>query len=149
VSAGAFVDAGALPVGDEVLTAGGARLSVAAVVLHEQDLTAYNLSIESIHTYYAGDAAVLVHNTGAACDLPRDSAGRFMAGAGGESASASAGRSAHEAYSQTLGGGCEFNKRIKGSLMRPDAIDWDNFIVRELKPDRPGAISRGNRQLQR
>jgi hypothetical protein len=66
-SAGAFVTAGALPVGDEVLTAGGARLSVTAVVLHEQDLTAYNLSIEGIHTYYAGDAAVLVHNTGAAC----------------------------------------------------------------------------------
>jgi hypothetical protein len=69
VSAGAFVIAGALPVGDEVLTAGGARLSVTAVVLHEQDLTAYNLSIDGIHTYYAGDAAVLVHNTGAACDL--------------------------------------------------------------------------------
>jgi hypothetical protein len=51
-----------LPVGDEVLTAGGARLSVTAVVLHEQDLTAYNLSIEGIHTYYAGDAAVLTHN---------------------------------------------------------------------------------------
>jgi hypothetical protein len=51
-----------LPVGDEVLTAGGARLSVTAVVLHEQDLTAYNLSIDGIHTYYAGDAAVLVHN---------------------------------------------------------------------------------------
>jgi hypothetical protein len=49
-SAGAFV------------TAGGARLSVTAVVLHEQDLIAYNLSIEGIHTYYAGDAAVLVHN---------------------------------------------------------------------------------------
>jgi hypothetical protein len=74
VSAGAFADAGALPVGDEVLTAGGARLSVTAVELHEQDLTAYNLSIEGIHTYYAGDAGVLVHNTGAACEV------RFVAG---------------------------------------------------------------------
>jgi hypothetical protein len=70
VSAGAFVTAGELPVGDQVLTAGGARLSVTAVVLHEQDLIAYNLSIEDIHTYYAGDAGVLVHNTGAACEVP-------------------------------------------------------------------------------
>jgi hypothetical protein len=72
LSAGAFVTAGELSVGDEVLTAGGARLSVTAVVLHEQDLTAYNLSISEIHTYYAGDAAVLVHNKGGeACDLFR------------------------------------------------------------------------------
>jgi RHS repeat-associated protein len=65
----AFINAGDLTVGDQVLTADGALLSVTGVYLHQQDLTAYNLSITDIHTYYAGDAGVLVHNTGPECSL--------------------------------------------------------------------------------
>jgi hypothetical protein len=65
----AFVNAGDLTVGDQVLTADGALLAVTGVYLHQQDLTAYNLSITEIHTYYAGDAGVLVHNTDLVCDL--------------------------------------------------------------------------------
>jgi hypothetical protein len=68
----AFVNAGDLTVGDQVLTADGALLAVTGVYLHQQDLTAYNLSISDIHTYYAGDAGVLVHNTGGTCELPAD-----------------------------------------------------------------------------
>jgi hypothetical protein len=97
VSSGAFVTAGELSVGDEVLTAGGARLSVTAVVLHEQDLIAYNLSISEIHTYYAGDAAVLVHNRGGgACEFDAEGI-------------------AHAQKNHTLG----------GSGVRPNSGLWD------------------------
>jgi guanyl-specific ribonuclease Sa len=73
----AFVNAGDLTVGDQVLTADGSLLSVTGVYLHQQDLTAYNLTITDIHTYYAGNAGVLVHNTGSPCDA------RFVAGPNG------------------------------------------------------------------
>jgi hypothetical protein len=62
----AFVNAGDLTVGDQVLTADGALLSVTGVYLHQQDLTAYNLTITDIHTYYAGETPVLTHN----CPVP-------------------------------------------------------------------------------
>lgn len=34
------------------------------------------------------------------------------------------------------------------SRKRPDAIDWKNNVVRELKPDNPRAITRGLKQVQ-
>ena len=35
---------------------------VTELAVTEQDLTAYNLTIEDIHTYYAGTQPTLVHN---------------------------------------------------------------------------------------
>jgi hypothetical protein len=122
VSAGAFVTAGELPVGDQVLTAGGARLSVTAVVLHEQDLIAYNLSIEDIHTYYAGDAAVLVHNTGAAC--PRT---LYRNGIEAESAESLARQSSDAAAAGFPHGVSAFSKSS-----RPDAMVANGTDVAEL-----------------
>ncbi len=58
-----FAYARDLAVGDEVMALDGTLLDVTAVVLHDQDLTAYNLQIDGIHTYYAGDTPVLVHNS--------------------------------------------------------------------------------------
>ncbi|GAB2843476.1 hypothetical protein GCM10027024_18160 [Microbacterium insulae] len=40
------------------------------------------------------------------------------------------------------------NARIPGTMLRPDAIDWSNRIVRELKPDTASGIARGYRQLR-
>ena len=40
-----------------------------------------------------------------------------------------------------------FNRALPGSRLRPDAVSYSQNIVRELKPDTPGAISRGWRQV--
>jgi RHS repeat-associated protein len=66
---------------------------------------------------------------------------------GGESAAAAAGRSAHKNYENTLGGGYEFNKALP-SGKRPDAVDFENRVVRELKPDNARAIKRGEKQVE-
>ena len=60
---GEFVFAIDLEVGDLVLGADGDLLTVTAAAVYVEDLTAYNLAIEGIHTYYAGETPVLVHNT--------------------------------------------------------------------------------------
>ncbi len=39
------------------------------------------------------------------------------------------------------------NKALPGSSMRPDAVDWTNRVVRELKPDSAKAIASGWRQV--
>ncbi|WP_421742687.1 RHS repeat-associated core domain-containing protein [Cellulomonas sp.] len=56
-----FVEAISLKVGQKVV-AGGAALAISLVSIHSVDLTAYNLEIDGIHTYYAGATPVLVHN---------------------------------------------------------------------------------------
>jgi len=59
-----------------------------------------------------------------------------------------AGRSAHVSYENTLGdSGYVFNRALPGSRLRPDAVDYSQNVVRELKPDTPAAISRGWRQV--
>lgn len=62
-----------LEVGDTVLQAGGATLTVTRVQVREMDLTAYNLTIADLHTYHVGPD-VLVHN----CAAPKP-AQNFMA----------------------------------------------------------------------
>ncbi len=70
-----------------------------------------------------------------------------VAKSGGESAKAARGREAHKNYENTLGEGYEFNKGLP-SGKRPDAMDAENRIVRELKPDNARAIKRGERQVE-
>lgn len=65
-SRGAWVDAMDLAAGDVVETADGRQIAVAGVGIRAEDLTAYNLTVSNLHSYYAGDGAVLVHNSG--CD---------------------------------------------------------------------------------
>lgn len=62
VSTGLFTEAVDLMVGERVLTLEGRSLKIISVRVHGEDLTAYNLEIEGIHTYYAGQTPVLVHN---------------------------------------------------------------------------------------
>lgn len=40
-----------------------------------------------------------------------------------------------------------FNRALPGSRPRPNAVDYSQNIVRELKLGTPGAISRGWRQV--
>jgi hypothetical protein len=58
------------------------------------------------------------------------------------------GRQAHINYRNALGGDYRHDLRLP-SGQRPDAVDWTNRVVRELKPDNPRAIREGNRQLER
>jgi uncharacterized protein RhaS with RHS repeats len=64
----------------------------------------------------------------------------------GETIYTKTGKRAHENYRLTLGPGYEFNRPIPGGK-RPDAIDWNRRVVRELKPDTPSGRARGARQL--
>jgi len=63
-SAGGFVDAGALHVGDRLQSADGGQATVGGVRAHVGPLVTYDLTIDGPHTYYvvAGDTPVLVHN---------------------------------------------------------------------------------------
>ena len=63
-SRGEWVDAIELQPGDVLLDEQGNDILVTELAVTEQDLTAYNLTIEDIHTYYAGDQPTLVHNCG-------------------------------------------------------------------------------------
>ena len=62
VTADRFVDAVDLHVGDKVRGSDGALLAVTATRSYDAVLTAYNLAVDDIHTYYAGTTPVLVHN---------------------------------------------------------------------------------------
>jgi RHS repeat-associated protein len=61
-----WVDAVDLVSGNRIQTANGRQVTVVGLDVRERNLTAYNLSIADLHTYFAGDDAVLVHNAG--CD---------------------------------------------------------------------------------
>lgn len=58
-----FSDAIDLHVGDQVLSEGGRTLTITGEHVFDRTLTAYNLQIDGIHTYYAGATPVLVHNS--------------------------------------------------------------------------------------
>lgn len=59
---GRWTDAIDLAAGDVLLTSAGATETVAGVSINEQDLTAYNLTVDELHTYYVSGDDVLVHN---------------------------------------------------------------------------------------
>ena len=58
-----FTEAIDLHVGDHVLSDNGSTLTITGAHVYDQSLTAYNLQIDGIHTYYAGNTPVLVHNS--------------------------------------------------------------------------------------
>jgi RHS repeat-associated protein len=60
---GEFTYAIDLRPGHQVRQVDGTLLAVAAIRVYDQDLTAYNLTVDGIHTYYAGTTPVLVHNS--------------------------------------------------------------------------------------
>ena len=58
-----FTNAIDLHVGDQVLSDHGRTLVISGEHVYDRSLTAYNLQIDGIHTYYAGSTPVLVHNS--------------------------------------------------------------------------------------
>jgi hypothetical protein len=66
----------------------------------------------------------------------------------GETTDTILGKQAHRNYPNMLDEpGYDYNRQISGTRLRADAIDWNNNIVRELKPDNMRAIQRGLIQL--
>jgi len=111
-----------------------------------------NLTVAVDHDYFVGAGAWLVHNCGErlSSSTPRNPDGTFAKGGPGETADTAAGRAAHDNYSTALGDDYLYNKAIPdGSGLRPDAVDFEHRIVRELKPDSPRAIAGGQRQIDR
>jgi RHS repeat-associated protein len=66
----------------------------------------------------------------------------------GETAATIRGREAHRNYQLALGPAYKYEEHLPSGL-RPDAIDWENHIVRELKPDTPRAIQSGWSQVRK
>ena len=88
----------------------------------------------------AGNTPVLVHNS----QCERNALGQFTSG---ENADAARGRLTHKNYRTALGDGYDYEVTLP-SGRRPDAIDWENQVVRELKSDAPSSMSAGRRQLK-
>ncbi len=61
-----FVNLGDLRPGQHLTAADGSSPTVTAVEIHTRQETVYDLTIDTVHTYYvlAGDTSVLVHNCG-------------------------------------------------------------------------------------
>jgi len=81
---GQFTLAVDLEVGELVLGLDGRSLQIASLRVYGEDLVAYNLEIEGIHTYYAGQTPVLVHNscTSDAEGIAHATANHTMGGSG-------------------------------------------------------------------
>ncbi|WP_307874373.1 DNRLRE domain-containing protein [Frankia nepalensis] len=71
-----WTDAGDLDPGDTLRQPDGTTTTVTAAVLYHRIQTVYNLTVDSLHTYYvlAGDTSVLVHNCGTQPSGGRDCA---------------------------------------------------------------------------
>lgn len=76
----------------------------------------------------------------------RNALGQFTTG---ESADTARGRETHNNYEAALGPAYKYNRQIPGTKLRPDAIDWTNRIVRELKPDTASTLAKGRTQLEK
>jgi large repetitive protein len=59
-----FVDAIDLHPGERLREPDGQTVSIAGTRVYAAGLTAYNLTVDDLHTYYAGATPVLVHNSG-------------------------------------------------------------------------------------
>src|SRR5205085_11085320 len=84
---------------------------------------------------YAGDLAKVGKYGKKLCKVAKN----------GETKFTKAGRKAHQRYNP--GANYDLNVRLP-SGKKPDAVDFEKQIVRELKPDNPSAIRRGERQVE-
>ncbi len=62
-------------------------------------------------------------------------------------AAAARGREAHRNYRNAVGGRADVEVTLP-SGRRADAVEWETRTVRELKPDNPRAVRRGQRQVE-
>ena len=124
-----WVDAANLTPGDVVYTKDWNTATVKNVVLVElaEPVEVFNFEVEDCHTYFVGDACLLVHNAGCS-DAARN------------------GIKKHKEWNYGEG----VKKEVKiGPGARVDGYDKLNKIIYELKPNNPNAINRGLRQLDR
>ncbi|MGY1454770.1 polymorphic toxin-type HINT domain-containing protein [Streptomyces sp. SS8] len=140
-----WLDAGKLTPGMSLRAPDGATVTVDEVRSFTKRQRTHDLTVQGIHTYYvlAGETPVLVHNSN--CDVARNEKGQFTSG---ENADAARGRQTHLNYKNALGAGYDFEVRLPSGL-RPDAVDWKNRVVRELKSDAASSQATGRRQLQK
>ncbi|MFD3352992.1 polymorphic toxin-type HINT domain-containing protein [Streptomyces fradiae] len=141
----AWVDAGDLTPGTTLRTSHGDQVEIKSVRVYDKEQDTYNLTVADVHTYYvlAGQTPVLVHNSN--CGVARNEKGQFTSG---ENADAARGRQTHLNYKNALGAGYDFEVTLPSGL-RPDAVDWKNRVVRELKSDAKSSQATGRRQLQK
>ncbi|MFF6999337.1 polymorphic toxin-type HINT domain-containing protein [Streptomyces sp. NPDC008313] len=141
-----WVEASALTPGMTLRSDDGSTVIVVGNKGFTKHARTYNLTVEGLHTYYvlAGETPVLVHNSNG-CGVARNEKGQFTSG---ENADAARGRQTHLNYKNALGAGYDFEVRLPSGL-RPDAVDWKNRVVRELKSDAASSQATGRRQLQK
>jgi RHS repeat-associated protein len=102
--------------------------------------------INTVTVWMASGEAAVPDSDGATADETGASVAKGVA-RGGESAAAAAGRRAHSNYGAALGE--KFDAKVTlPSGRKPDAVDWANRQVRELKPDNGRAVARGQRQVE-
>ncbi|WP_188270931.1 MULTISPECIES: polymorphic toxin-type HINT domain-containing protein [unclassified Streptomyces] len=143
-SEGEWIEAGDLHPGMTLRTADGTTAKLTATRHFDEHQRTHDLTVMGVHTYYvlAGATPVLVHNSN--CGVARNEKGQFTSG---ENADAARGRQTHLNYKNALGAGYDFEVRLPSGL-RPDAVDWKNRVVRELKSDATSSQATGRRQLQ-
>ena len=127
-----FVVAGQLRTGERLRQSNGHLTQITRITPKRgPPVMVYNLEIDAEHVYHVGQNGLLIHN---ACSSTS-----------GNNAASVKGRLEHENYNP----GPSYNKKYTlPSGRRPDAVDVDNKIVRELKPNNPRAIRRGERQVK-
>ena len=127
----AFVPAESLQTGEKLRKANGTTTTVVSLTRRSTTEAVYNLEVDVDHVYHVGTSGVLVHNA--------------YSSSSGNNAASIAGRLQHALYNP----GPTYNTRYTlPSGLRPDAVDFTNRVVRELKPNNPRAIARGKRQVQ-
>ena len=127
-----WVEASELKPGDVVYTKGWGTATVRSVGLIELDepVEVFNFEVEDCHTYFVGDAFVLVHN-------------------GGCTEAARNGIKKHKEWDYGQNDKTIFKEVKLGKAGRADAVDFGNRIIYELKPNNPRAIRKGWAQLNR
>ena len=146
---GRWVDAENLVAGHRLLNADEGWSEVTAVRVEHKPLRAYNLTVADFHTFFVkapeanDNDAVWVHNCPG-----RDVKGRFTSAAGGNNPANVRGKEAHKNYPNALGSSYQYDV-VLPSGRKPDGVNFETRVVRELKPDSPKAISYGRRQVER
>jgi hypothetical protein len=130
-----WTEAGQLIEGDWLRSHDGRWVRVQRVHDTAQDAAVYNVRIDDYHTYFVGAIdwgfSVWAHN---ACSSTS-----------GETAAAARGRREHQQYNPGPG----YDTRVVlPSGKKPDAVDFERQIVRELKPNNPRALAKGQSQVQ-
>lgn len=138
----AFVEAGSLRPGENLLNVDGQRVQVITHSPRPGPYTVYNLEVDGEHVYRVGEDGVLVHN---ACS-----------GTSGNSVFTSIGMARHALHARVWKSLGYTVKTALPSGKIPDAFRLITrngkvvgAVILELKPDNARAVARGVRQLER